>query len=123
MYSYEIKPTWCVQTVVRSDQNPEELCITISGYEGDPYVDTIIPKDVMQDLLGEDNFKKMISNHTPRCTYASYASKVFRCIGFEIERFSNAKEKIFIALKSNDGRRFISILETDHIIPPLKFNF
>ncbi|WP_019219014.1 hypothetical protein [Bartonella florencae] len=123
MYSYEIKPTWCVQTVVRSDQNPGELCITISGYEGDSYVDTIIPKDVMQDLLGEDNFKKMISNHTPRCTYASYASKVFRCIGFEIERFSNAKEKIFIALKSNDGRRFISILETDHIIPPLKFNF
>lgn len=123
MYSYEIKPTWCVQTVVRSDQNPGELCITISGYEGDPYVDTIIPKDVMQDLLGEDNFKKMISNHTPRCTYASYAGKAFRCTGLEMGRCSNAKEKIFIALKSNDGRRFISILETDDIIPPLKFNF
>ncbi|QEE11909.1 hypothetical protein [Bartonella krasnovii] len=123
MYSYEIKPTWCVQTVVKSAQNLGELCITISGYKDDPYVDTIIPKDVMKDLLGEDNFKKMISNHTPRCTYASYASKVFRCIEFDIGRCSNAKEKIFIALKSNDGRRFISILETDDIIPPLKFNF
>ncbi|QEE09226.1 hypothetical protein D1093_06240 [Bartonella kosoyi] len=123
MYKYEIKPTWCVQTVVRSAQNLGELCITISGYEDDPYVDTIIPKDVMKDLLGEDNFKKMVSNHTPRCTYASYVSKVFRCIGFEIGRFSNDKEKIFIALTSNDRRRFISILETDDIIPPLKFNF
>ncbi|MET3589500.1 hypothetical protein ABID23_000582 [Bartonella silvatica] len=63
MYKYEIKPTLCAWLVARNTRNLDELYITISGYKNEPYVDTIISKDIMHNFLGGNNFNTIISNN------------------------------------------------------------
>lgn len=84
MYKYEIKPTLCAQLVVRNTHNLGELCITISGYKDEPYVDTIISEDIMHDFLGEDNFKTMMSSNGLLGFTYSYECIPFMCTGFKM---------------------------------------
>ncbi len=83
MYEYEINPTLCLQLVVRNTYNPSKLCITISGDNGEPYVDAIISKDKVEAFLSEDNVVQMELKKSQYFAF-SYEFRPFVCTGFDM---------------------------------------
>ncbi len=67
------------QLVVRNTHNLGELCITISGYKSEPYVDTIISKDKVDAFLSEDNVVQMELKKSQRFAF-SYEFRPFAAL-------------------------------------------
>ncbi len=117
MYRYEIKPTFCSQLVVRNTHNPGELCITISGDKGEPYVDTIISKDKIDAFLSEENIVPMELIGS-QCFAFSYEFRPFACTRFEMIP-PNSDESFLLTLYS-DHCAYIKRIPIDRIVQPVK---
>ncbi|EJF82925.1 hypothetical protein MCW_01579 [Cardidatus Bartonella washoeensis 085-0475] len=117
MYKYEIKPTLCSQLVLRNTHNLGELCITISGDKGEPYVDTIISKDKVDAFLSEDNVVQMELKKS-QCFTFSYEFRPFACTGFEMIP-PNSDESFILTLYS-DHCAYVKLIPIDRIVQPIK---
>ncbi|WP_208440868.1 hypothetical protein [Bartonella raoultii] len=120
MYSYEIKPTLCSQLVVSNTHNQGELCITISGDKGEPYVSTIIPKEKMDIFFNENSVEKMELKQS-QCFAYSYEFRPFACTGFEMQPLNS--NDFFILTLYSDYCCFIKRIPIDQIIQPVNPSF